>query len=140
VASCCLVFIISVHSWVEARYVVEVAVFCHSYANMLCELHDLGTYVYEEGIAGPAANEHDGVYWDAGHVHGHSSSSRSDQMGSTFFGFEAEGFSSHTCDGVSNEGVHFFPSDLDEFSWVVGGWGGGRLKERAYRCVFGRAG
>jgi hypothetical protein len=37
--------------------------------------------------------------------------------------------SSHICDRFLDEGGHFFPSDLDKFTWVVRGWVGGRLKE-----------
>jgi hypothetical protein len=61
----------------------------------------------------------------------------SDRMGSAFFVFEAKGFSPHIGNGFVDKSGHFFSSFLDEFSWVVGGWVGGLLEERADWCVFG---
>ena len=71
VTSCGLVFVVWVRSWVKARYFEEVAVLRHMFTNVLCKLHYLWAYVDEEGIAGPGADEHDGVKRHAGHVRGH---------------------------------------------------------------------
>jgi hypothetical protein len=52
----------------------EVAVFDHPGGDMLGELHDLGAEVDEEGVAGPTADQHDGVdrYTSEVHCHGGS--------------------------------------------------------------------
>ena len=71
VASSGLVCGLVVRRRIDTGYVIEVAVLCHLFADVLCELHDLWAEVDEEGVAGPSSDEHDGVCGDAGHVHGH---------------------------------------------------------------------
>ena len=59
----------------------------HATGDVLGELLHLFPNVYEEGVGGPAANEHDGEGWDSFQVHRHVGS-LADGVGSDVVGVE----------------------------------------------------
>ena len=63
----------------------------HFPGNIAAEFGDLIPNVPEEGIAGPAAKQHDGVHWNAIETHGHGSQG-SDRAKSDIIIGDAAGF------------------------------------------------
>ena len=60
----------------------------HATGDVVSELLHLFPNVSEEGVGGPAANEHDGEGWDSVQVHRHGGS-RADVVGSDVVGAKA---------------------------------------------------
>ena len=80
--------VVAVDLWSIVGCGEEGIVLEHATGDIVGELIHLFPNVSEEGVGGPAANEHDGEGWDSVQVHLHGGS-RADGVGSDVVGVEA---------------------------------------------------